>query len=64
MEKATIHFGRKSKNSDLAVSISSNFSKADAQDLIASVRYNVPTADTCNQRVSASARQLYTIVPE
>ena len=38
LEKSPIHFGRKSKNSDLAVSISSNFSKADPQDLIASDR--------------------------
>ena len=37
-EKSPIHFERKSKNSDLAVSISSNFSKADARDLIANGR--------------------------
>jgi len=44
LEKSSIHFGRKSKNSDLAVSISRNFSKADTQDLIASGRV-VPVSD-------------------
>ena len=38
LEKSPIHFGRNAKNSDLAASTSSNFSKADAQDLIASDR--------------------------
>jgi hypothetical protein len=44
LEKSSVHFGRNTKNSDLATSISSNFSKADAQDLIASGRV-VPEGD-------------------
>ena len=43
LENSFIHFRRESKNSDLAVSISRNSSKADPQDLIASDRV-VPKA--------------------
>jgi hypothetical protein len=43
MESPPAHFGRTSENSDLAVSINGNFSKTDAQDLIASGRV-VPEA--------------------
>jgi hypothetical protein len=44
LEKSPVHFGRNAKNSKSAASTSSNFSKADAQDLNASGR-EVPKAD-------------------
>jgi hypothetical protein len=38
VRKSPVHFERNSENSDLAVSINNNFSKADAQELIVSGR--------------------------
>jgi hypothetical protein len=51
LEKSSVHFGRSSENLDFAASINNDFSKADAQNLIASGR-DVPGSDTDDLEVS------------
>jgi hypothetical protein len=52
-EKSSIHFERNSENSDVVVSISSSFFKADTQDLIAGGRV-VPDIDTRSIKVGGN----------